>query len=106
MAKMFSLWLPLVIITDQLPATALPVLNPYSLLPLSDQMASLLDSLPAYTITNDSTDRTFDANAAAGAITSPPTQAEVENIRDAVLEIADVLATAINDLATKDVLGP
>lgn len=51
-----------------------------------------------YTVTNDTTDRTFDANAAAGAISSPPTQAEVENIRDAVLELADVVATLIKDL--------
>lgn len=51
-----------------------------------------------YTITNDATDRTFDANAASGAISSPPTQAEVENIRDAVLELADVVATLIRDL--------
>ena len=52
-----------------------------------------------YTITNATEDRTFDANAAAGAITNPPSQGEVENIRDSVLEIADIVGTLINDLA-------
>lgn len=65
----------------------------------------LQDGLPAYTISNDGTDRTFNADAAAGAITSPPTQAEVENIRDAVLQHADNLATVIRDLANKDVFS-
>lgn len=68
-------------------------------------LASLLDSLPAYSISNDGTDRTFNADAAAGAITNPPTQAEVENIRDAVLEQADVLATVIRDMVNKNVFG-
>jgi len=68
-------------------------------------LESLQDSLPVYSISNDGTDRAFSADAAAGAITNPPTQAEVENIRDAVLEIADVLATLIRDLGDKDLLG-
>ena len=51
-----------------------------------------------YTPSNGATDRTWDANAAAGAISSTPTQAEVENIRDAVLEISDVLSTLVTDL--------
>lgn len=54
--------------------------------------------IPTYTPTGGSTDRTFDANAAAGSISNPPTQAEVENIRDAVLELADVVATLVSDL--------
>lgn len=54
-----------------------------------------------YTPSNVTTDRAFDANAAAGAITSPPTQAEVENIRDAVLELADVVGTLIADFQGK-----
>jgi len=59
----------------------------------------------AYTPSNESADRAFDANAAAGTITSPPTQAEVENIRDTVLELADVVATVINDLKLTGLLG-
>ncbi|MGI9251410.1 MAG: hypothetical protein ACR2PR_09445 [Pseudohongiellaceae bacterium] len=59
---------------------------------------------PTYTPTNVTTDRAFDANAAAGAITNPPTQAEVENIRDAVLELADVLGTLIDDLTSYGLL--
>jgi hypothetical protein len=55
------------------------------------------DSGATYTITNSATDRTFDCDAAAGAISASPTQAEVENIRDALLELADVVATKLND---------
>lgn len=55
-------------------------------------------AISTYVPSNDATDRTWDANAAAGAISSTPTQAEVENIRDAVLELSDVLATLTNDL--------
>lgn len=58
---------------------------------------TLTANTEAYTVENGTTDRTFDANAAAGDITSPPTQSEVENIRDAVLELADVVATLIAD---------
>ena len=69
-------------------------------------LAAFLTGLPTYSITNDGTDRTFNADSAAGTITGPnPTQAEVENIRDAVLEIADVLATIIRDLANKSIVG-
>ena len=71
----------------------------------TSSLASLLDSIPVYSISNDGTDRTFNADAAAGAITSPPTQAEVENIRDAVLGQGDVLATVIRDLKNKDIFG-
>lgn len=55
---------------------------------------AITDYVPA----NGFTDRTWDANAAEGAISSPPTQAEIENIRDAVLEISDVLSTLVTDL--------
>lgn len=54
--------------------------------------------IPTYTPTNGTADRAFDANAAAGTISATPTQAEVENIRDAVLELADVVATLVSDL--------
>ena len=66
---------------------------------------NIVDSSPTYAPTNDVTDRAWDANAAAGAITSPPTQAEVENIRDAVLELSDVVATVVTDFQTKNVFG-
>ena len=46
----------------------------------------------------------LDADNAAGAISAIPTQAEVENIRDAVLEIADVLGTLIADFQTAGAL--
>lgn len=65
----------------------------------------IVDSLPVYAPSNDATDRTWDANAAAGSITSPPTQGEVENIRDSVLELSDVVATLATDLQDKNILG-
>jgi hypothetical protein len=60
---------------------------------------------PAYIITNDTTKRVMDANAAAGSISVSPTAAEVENIRDAVLNHADVLATLQKDFKAKGILG-
>jgi len=69
------------------------------------KLALLQNRFPAYHISNDSTDRTFNANSAAGTISSPPTQAEIENIRDAVLKYADNLATVIKDLNNKDVFS-
>ena len=68
-------------------------------------LSGLQNSLPVYTIGNDTTDRTLNANSAAGAISDPPTQAEVENVRNALLAQADILATVINDLANKDIVG-
>ena len=68
-------------------------------------LATLLDSPPTYTLSNDTTDRSFNANRAAGTISNPPTKAEVENLRDAILELADVEATHIRDMASKTILG-
>ncbi len=65
---------------------------------------TLTSNTDAYTVSNDSTDRAFDADAASGDITSPPTQSEVENIRDAVLELADVMATLIVDLQSAEII--
>lgn len=59
----------------------------------------------AYTINNEVATRTLDADDAAGSITNPPTQAEVENIRDAVLTLADVVGTLIEDLKAKGIVG-
>jgi hypothetical protein len=60
---------------------------------------------PAYIITNDTTKRVMDADAAAGSISVSPTAAEVENIRDAVLNHADVISTMQKDLKAKGILG-
>lgn len=62
----------------------------------------LQDGSPTYTISNDGTDRSFNADAAAGAISATYVQAEIENLRDAILEQGDVQATVIRDLANKD----
>lgn len=64
------------------------------------EVSRTLNTVQTYTVTNPTTDRAFDANEAAGTISNPPTQAEVENIRDAVLELADVVGTLIVDLRT------
>lgn len=59
----------------------------------------------AYTVNNEAATRTLDANDADGAISATPTQAEVENIRDAVLTLADVVGTLIEDLKAKGIVG-
>ena len=69
-------------------------------------LADLLNSSPNYNISNDSTLRTLDADDAAGAITTPiVAPAEVENIRDAVLVLADYVATLTRDLKNKGIFG-
>jgi DNA-binding beta-propeller fold protein YncE len=60
---------------------------------------------PAYIIVNDSTTRVLDANAAEGAISVSPTQAQVENLRDSQLNSDDVLSTMQKDLKAKGMLG-
>jgi len=60
---------------------------------------------PDYTLSNVTTDRVLDADAAAGAISATPTQAEVEALRDAVLQLADVVGTLAADLQVKKLLG-
>ncbi len=72
-----------------------------NLVNVSNQLTEITS---AYTTSNVSTDRTLDANAAAGAISATPTQAEIENIRDAVLALADNVATIIADMKEKEVL--
>ena len=68
-------------------------------------LADLLNSLPDYNISNDGTVRTLNADDADGAISVSPSQAEVENIRDAVLVIGDVLSTVIRDLKNKGIFS-
>jgi hypothetical protein len=67
-------------------------------------LATLATSSPTYTPSNDGTDRTWNANQAAGAISVTPTQAEVENLRDSILVLSDVIATLVRDLAAKNVI--
>jgi hypothetical protein len=71
---------------------------------LTTVITPIFEVTSAYTVTNDAEDRSWDANAAAGSITNPPTQAEVENLRDAVLELSDVVATLVSDLQSKGLL--
>jgi hypothetical protein len=68
-------------------------------------LAVIQNSLPDYVISNDGTLRTLNADDAAGAISPAVTQAEVENIRDAVLLLADFVATMNRDLQNKDIFG-
>ena len=71
----------------------------------TDALAVIQNSSPDYVISNDGTVRTLNADDAAGAISVAPTQAEVENIRDAVLTLADFVATNNRDLQNKDIFG-
>lgn len=68
-------------------------------------LADLLNDLPAYTISNDGTVRTLNADDAAGAISVGYVAAEIENLRDAILVIGDVLSTVIRDLKNKGIFG-
>jgi hypothetical protein len=68
-------------------------------------LGALQNSLPAYTVTNDGTVRTLNADDAAGVLSAAYVQAEMENIRDAVLVIGDVLSTVIRDLKNKGLFG-
>ena len=60
-------------------------------------LADLSAVLGSYSISNDGTDRTLNADDAAGAISATYVQAEIENVRNAVLGLADVVATFIRD---------
>jgi len=60
-----------------------------------DNMQNALVNL---NVNNEQTNRTLNADAAAGAISVSPTQAQVENIRDAVLALADFVGTMRNDM--------
>ena len=71
----------------------------------TDALAVIQNSSPDYVISNDGTVRTLNADDAAGTISVAPTQAEVENIRDAVLTLADFVATNNRDLQNKDIFG-
>ena len=71
----------------------------------TDALAVIQNSSPDYVISNDGTVRTLNADDAAGTISAAPTQAEVENIRDAILTLADFVATNNRDLQNKDIFG-
>ncbi len=55
----------------------------------------------AYTPTNVSTDRAFDANAGTLTASAVYAQGESQAISDAVSELADVVGTLISDLQSK-----
>ena len=77
-------------------------------------LTALLDSSPTYSISNDGTDRTFNADAAVAGTGVDVADAGPVNVallsdHDALVgvvnERADVLATLIRDLVAKNVLG-
>ena len=85
-----------------------------SITTLETKVDLIATSLPAYTITNDTTDRAFDANAAVDgtgidvAAAGPAQVALLSELNAGlavVRELADVQATVINDLVAKNVLG-
>lgn len=78
------------------------------------QLAALQNSLPAYTITNDSTLRTYNANSAVGGTgidvaAAGPANVALLSDHDAlvavVLSLSDLVATMQDDLANKQLLG-
>lgn len=71
----------------------------------TDALASLLNSLPDYTISNDGTVRTLNADAGDITISNPPTQAEVEGMVDAFNILSDVFSTLLRDLANKRLIS-
>ena len=85
-----------------------------SITTLETQMALIATSLPAYTISNETTDRAFDANSAVtgtgiDVAAAGPANVALLSDHDALVavvqELADVQATVINDLVAKNVLG-
>jgi len=94
-----------VVLTQQEKLDLIGITQNVNLDTLESGFNSLVTGTPLYTPSNDVTKRSFNANAAAGAISATPTQAEVENIRDAVLGQADVIATVIRELGIKSVLS-
>ena len=94
-----------VVLTQQEKLDLIAVTQDVDLDDMESKINKVATSSPDYGISNDGTVRTINADDAAGAISLNPTQAEVENIRDAVLVMADVLATVIRDLKDKDVFS-
>ena len=68
-------------------------------------LADLLNSLPDYNISNDSTRRTLDADAGNGAFSITYQRAELEALRDAFLLLQDFVATRTRDDAAKGIIG-
>ena len=66
-------------------------------------IAALLNSSPVYTITNDSTDRMLDASGVSVSATYQEAEQQAQSAK--LVAIANVLATIINDLANKDIVG-
>ena len=93
------------VLTQQEKLDLLTVTQPVDLDSMESDLAAIATGTPDYDISNDNTDRTLDANAAAGTISLNPTQAEVERNRDAILKTADVLSTLIKDLRDKGIVG-
>ena len=68
-------------------------------------LAILQSASPNYVISNDGTDRSINADSAAGAISNPVTQTQGELLRDAILELSDFVCTMNRDLQNKDIFG-
>ena len=93
-----------VVLTQQEKLDLITVTQAVDLDDMESKINLIATASPDYNISNDGTNRTLNADAAAGAISVAPTQAEVENIRDAELAHADTLATLIRDLKNKGIL--
>lgn len=68
-------------------------------------LAALDAVTESYSVSNNTTVRTLDASAADGSISAIPTQAEVENLRDALITLLDYVATLSSDLKGENIIG-
>jgi len=68
-------------------------------------LAVIQSQTPDFAISNDGTQLSLNADDAAGTISATYQQAEIENIRDAVLTLADFVATVTRALINKDLFS-
>ena len=69
------------------------------------RLDTLLNSLPAYSISNDGTTRILDADAGDVTVSNPPSQAEMQQLVDAFNRLSDFVSTIERDLKNKLIFG-
>ena len=68
-------------------------------------IATIQSGSPNYTISNDGTLRTLNADAGDMVVSNPPTQAEMQALVNAFNALSDFVATDNRDLQDKDIFG-
>ena len=95
-----------VTLTQQEKLDLLTVTQGVNLDDMESKINLIATGLPNYSVSNDGTLRTLNADAATGAITAPAVlQAEGELLRDAILELADFVSTMYRDLKAKGIFS-